>query len=336
MRKILMLTVVCALIAPAAAEAATVPVQSLNGEFAASNSTVTKTPDGVHFGTYADGGALGGTVTYTGFNGHALSQLTDFSYTFTYREAGNTTGAAPYARVFLDADPTVDSDGDGNPANDVDSDVILDPSFCAATRPDISTDLTYQMVGNSVRYGDDGCDRTNAIEFGQQPWATVVANHGTDTIVGLLVSQGNSTGTDVSALLRNITVNGTTFAFNVPPVGPPGPPGTTTIVQGSAGAQGPAGAQPTGSGVLGIRVASTCKGDDLLTLRVARRAGQRFLTARATLRGKRLKIKGRAITLDLRNRNEGNYDVKIVARYATKSGRVVTSTTHRVRSVACA
>ena len=31
------------------------PVQSLSGAFTASNSTVVKTPDGVHFGTYADG-----------------------------------------------------------------------------------------------------------------------------------------------------------------------------------------------------------------------------------------------------------------------------------------
>jgi hypothetical protein len=106
----------------------------------------------------------------------------------------------------------------------------------------------------------------------------------------------------------------------------------TTIVQTLALTAAP----PAGSGVLGLRVSSSCKGDDLLTLRVARRAGQRFLSARATLRGKRLKIEGRAITLDLRDRNEGNYDVKIGARYRTKSGRVVTSTTHRVRSVACA
>jgi hypothetical protein len=77
MRKILMLTVVCALLAPAAAEAATVPVQSLNGDFAASNSTVTKTPDGVHFGPYANGGAVGGTLIYNGVNGRTLSQLTD-------------------------------------------------------------------------------------------------------------------------------------------------------------------------------------------------------------------------------------------------------------------
>jgi hypothetical protein len=90
-----------------------------------------------------------------------------------------------------------------------------------------------------------------------------------------------------------------------------------------------------GGGVLGGQT-SSCKGDDLLTLHVPRRRGQRLLSARATLRGKRLRVKGRSIRLDLRRRAEGNYDVRIVARYRTKSHRVVRVVTHRVRSVACA
>jgi hypothetical protein len=175
---------------------------------------VTKTPDGVHFGPYANGGAVGGALIYNGVDGRTLAQLTDFSYTFTYRQAGSTTGAAAYARVFLDANPAVDSDSDGNPANDIDDDVVLGPSFCATVTPGQSTDLTLQMVGSSVRYDDDGCD---GILPDNQPFATVVAAHGTETVSSLRVSQGSSTGTDVSALLRNITVNGTTFAFNVPP-----------------------------------------------------------------------------------------------------------------------
>jgi hypothetical protein len=39
-------------------------VQSLTGDWSASNSTVTKVADGVHFGIYADGGANGGSVIY--------------------------------------------------------------------------------------------------------------------------------------------------------------------------------------------------------------------------------------------------------------------------------
>ena len=183
------------------------------------------------------------------------------------------------------------------------------------------------MVGNSVRYSDDGCD---GVAPDSQPWADVVAAHGNEVVTCLFVTQGFSMSTDSSALVRQVTVNGTTFAFNVPPAsGAAGAPGTTRIIQ----MQAPTGARPTGSGVLGTQ-ASSCKGDDLLTLRAVRRA--RPLSVRATLRGKHLKVNGRAITLDLRNRTEGNYDVRIVQRYRAKSGRVATSITHRVRSVACA
>src|SRR3954466_13123099 len=99
-----MLAAACALGAPAAAQAATVPVQQLNGDFAASNSTVTKTPDGVHFGTYANAGIIGGTLIYTGANG-PLASLDEFAYTFTYRQATDTTGAPPAPPAFVGPHP---------------------------------------------------------------------------------------------------------------------------------------------------------------------------------------------------------------------------------------
>lgn len=318
-----------------AAQAATVPVTSLTGAFSGSNSTVHSTPEGVHFGTYADGGALGGSVTYSGMNGKTLADVTDFSYTFTYREAGVTTGAAPYARIFLDAD------GDGA----VDNDVVLDPSFCATVRPAISTDLTYQMVGNSVRYSDDGCD---GVAPDQQDWADVVAAHGTEKIVGLLVSQGNSTGTDVSALLRNITVNGTTFAFNVPPAaGAPGQNGNNGA-PGQTGATGPQGSQgiaglPGAAGetrvireqvIVTVPQPQTCAGVGRRVIHAPSRKGEKFLSARASLRGKKLSVKGNAITA-LLPKDEGNYNVRITARYRTQSGKVHTVRTVRSLSVAC-
>jgi len=315
------------------AHAATVPVNSLTGAFSGSNSTVHSTPEGVHFGTYADGGALGGSVTYSGMNGKTLADVTDFSYTFTYREAGVTTGAAPYARIFLDAD------GDGA----VDNDVILDPSFCATVRPAISTDLTYQMVGNSVRYSDDGCD---GVAPDQQDWADVVAAHGDEAIVGLLVSQGNSTGTDVSALLRNITVNGTTFAFNVPPAqGPQGPAGNngTNGVNGTNGAQGAAGL-PGAAGetriireqvIVTVPQPQTCT-SGVRVLHASSRKGAKFLSAKATLRGKALSVKGRTITVKLAGQTEGNFNVRITSKYrSNKTHKVFTRSETRNLSVAC-
>jgi len=128
----------------------------------------------------------------------------DYSYTYNYRQAGTTSGAAPYARILLD------SDADGA----TDTDVILDPSMGGAVTPVQSTDLTFGTGDNSVRYGDD------AGSHPQQSWTAVKAAHGNDKITGLVVSQGNSTGTDVSAMLKSITFNGSKFNFDAlrPPV----------------------------------------------------------------------------------------------------------------------
>lgn len=322
-----------AIVAPASA--ATVPVTSLTGDFNASNSTVTETPDGVHFGTYADGGAIGGTLTYHGFDGKTLGDLTDFSYTFTYRQAGSTTGAGPYERVFLDDDATTDQPStgdagtdaalhynDGVPNNDIVDDIVLDPSFCATTTPAQSTDLTYQMIGNSVRWDDDGCD---GLPPDNQPYADAIAGHEGETIVGLLVSQGNSTGSDVSAVLRNITVNGTTFCFNCAPA-PLAPVVNNTTVINQAAPQ----VQQQEPRV------ETCSGNILRTIHAPTRKGEKFLNAKASLRGKSLKVKGRSIAVDLRNQPEANYNVKITSRYKTHGGAIRTVKSERHISVVCA
>jgi hypothetical protein len=237
-----------ALGAPTAAHAAIIPVQELKGAFAASNSTVTKTPDGVHFGTYADATALGGTLTYNGINGTPVSALAEFGYTFTYRQAGNTTGAAPYARVFIDADPAVDSDLDGVSNNDIDHDIILDPSMvgatpapggtCPAVAPAQATDLTFTMSTSLVRFDDDqGADCVNSVMTFEDAKAAAGPNA---VVSSLNVTQGFSTGQDVSALLRDMTVNANTFAFDVPPA--PGVASTTTsttTIPGARSGRGP-------------------------------------------------------------------------------------------------
>jgi hypothetical protein len=322
----LALTAALMLSAPTAAQAATVNVQSLSGDFAATNSTVIKTPDGVHFGTYGDAGAIGGTLVFNGYNGRTLGSVPSFGYTFTYRERGSTTGAAPYMRIFLDADPAVDSDDDGIPNNDVDHDVILDPGENGANVPPQATDVTRSTTATTVRFDDDegaGSQRTYASLLADPAIAGL-------TISSVNISQGFSTGQDVSGIVRSERLGTDTFAFNLPPDTQQGAAGGTTIIQQ---VPAPANGLPTGSTAAGTTRAATCKGDDLITLHATKRTRQ--LSLRATLRGKRLKVDGRAITVDLRNRGEGNYDVKIVQRFRSH-GRVHTSTTHRVRSVACA
>ena len=50
-------------------------------------------------------------------------------------------------------------------------------------------------------------------------------------------------------------------------------------------------------------------------IHVAQRKHERFISARATLRGKKLHVNGRSITVDLRNRPAGSYKVRITAKY---------------------
>jgi hypothetical protein len=316
----------------ASANAATVPVQSLSGAFAATNSSVTKTPDGVHFGVYDDAGTTGGSLFYSGANGLTLSQITALGYTYQYNTSDDNRLGAPYLRIFLNGDT---------------SDVIFDPTLCATVTPTENEDHAVNVVASTVRYNDDGCD---GVAPDNQPWADVVAAHGTDVVSGIYITQGFSGGLDASALVRNLTVNADTFAFNVPPVdgddGANGAPGATGP-QGSSGINGANGT----NGVTTTRIvrepfpvitptpnSAACKGDEVRRLRAPSRKGERFLSARATVtingRTLRLPVRGRRITVDL-PADEGNYNIKVRSRYRKASGGVRVVNTTRSLSVAC-
>lgn len=329
------------------AGAATVPVTNLTGSFHATNSTVTLTPDGVHFGTYANGGALGGTLITHDYDGLTLADLTDVGYTFNYRVGDQPEHytAAPYLRVFLDT-------GEGLAS------VVLDPGYCTQEDVPQSEDLSYQMVGNDrLRYNDDGCDSADNIDT----WDNIAAAHGDLPIAGILVTQGNSVGHDVSAMLRSVSINGDTFAFGAPqagPVGPQGPAGENGAPgeQGSTGAAGTNGANgapgiaglagPSGpqgvagtngsngvNGTNGISSADQCRGDGTRVLHVVTRKGFSFVSSTATLRGKKLAVSGRTITVKL-PAVEGNYNIRITAKYK-KAGKTRTFRYTRNLSVAC-
>ena len=231
-------------------------------------------------------------------------------YTFNYRQAGSTTGAAPYVRIFLDTDPT-----DGS--NSVDADVILDPSFCATVLPPQSTDLTYQMVSESstVRYNDDGCD---GVAPDQQDWADVVADHGDDVITNVLVSQGNSTGADVSAMVKRITFNGEIFDFTGAPAdGQNGPPARTA--NGTNGTNRTNGVNGK-DGVNGTNGTTTIvydRGFAGASLHPAHPQDQRHeVSQRQGHDGwQASSVKGRAVKVDLRGQDAGKYPVRITAKY---------------------
>jgi hypothetical protein len=93
--------------------------------------------------------------------------------------------------------------------------------------------------------------------------------------------------------------------------GPPGPPGAGT----------------------GSRIVAVLVGNTRRVLHAQKRKHMRFMRARATLRNKRLSVRGRRIIVDLRGKDVGNYNVYITAKYRTRKGKVKTFREMRALSV---
>jgi hypothetical protein len=200
--------------------------------------------------------------------------------------------------------------------------VIFSPNSQPAPQAvDENVDNAYDVGGGTARYEDDPGNNPD------EPWATIQTAHASEVISGIYVSAGFSAGLNLSVLLTHLGVNADDFCFNCPPppvvvVGPAGPPGASTTT-----------AAP--SIAASTTVKQTCSGDGVRKLHAPKRRGQRFLTTRATLRGKALKVSGRVITANLTGRPEGNYNVRLTSRYRTHSGKVVTVKTTRNLSVVC-
>jgi len=283
-----------------AASAATIPVNQLSGNFAGTNPSVASTNDGVRFGPYANGGSAGGSLFYSGFNGRTLGDISALSFVARYNTTDDTTGGVPYLRIFLE---------DGH-------DVIFSPNTQPAPATDENVDNAYDVVTGVVRYDDDAGGPA-----ADPPWTTVQGAHASEVVTGIYVSLGFTAGMDLSGMLTHLGVNGDDFCFNCPPspvAGPAGPAGAGTVTAAASDS------------------AQSCSGDTVRKLHAPMRRGQRFLTTRATLRGKGLKISGRTITANLSGRPEGNYNVRLTSRYRRHAGKVVTIKTARNLSVVCA
>jgi len=169
-------------------------VTALSGPWSVSNASVRLTPDGVAFGPYPDGGAAAGSIIYSGMNGQALSAVKNLVYYARYTATDDTNGvAAPYLRVFL---------------NNNTADVIFSPNT-QAPDPDDAEGPFHEWVGTSGswRFDDDTGSGPDV------PWSQIVADHGSKTISRIVVSTGNSDGTDLSALMRWMQINGQTYMF---------------------------------------------------------------------------------------------------------------------------
>lgn len=169
-------------------------VSSLAGKFRATNASVSMTPDGVRFGPYADGGAAGGSVKFSGLNGMKLSDVKNLVYFMRYTATGDSGGVGvPYLRIFLNSD---------------NNDAIFSPN---TQSPDADTAEgpfhEWVATSGSWRYDDDGGNNPD------ESFAQLVAAHGNDTISGIYISTGFSNGTNLSSLLRWMQVNGVTYNF---------------------------------------------------------------------------------------------------------------------------
>ena len=112
------------------------------------------------------------------------------------------------------------------------------------------------------------------------------------------------------------------------PAGPAGAPAATPVAAAPAAASAPAAR------------ASACTGNAVRTLHAPSRKGERFLRVAAALKTpngfRSLKTVGRAVTLDLTGKPEGNYNVRLISRYRTAGGKVRRVVSTRNLSVACA
>src|SRR4051794_35906528 len=317
------------------------PVNSISGPgwSTYNRSTVTKTPDGVRFGTYADGGDTGGILRYTLDSPVKLSDVTDASYQFNYNQASASPNAVPFLKLYLDNGKHV----------------MLDPTACNSTLVDTGADESLSMTdGNAdLLYDDDGCG-PNAHHV---TWQEMIDQHGDENVVKIVVMQGFSGGTDLSALLKSFTFNGEKFDFTGAPLngqdglpgadGQPGANGTNGVnghdvsngSNGANGAQGSAGQNGSNgtTTVIYVPVANTkLVGNTMRTLRVSTRKGNlKLIGLKANLRGKRMFVKGNTITVDLSNRSVGNYNVAITAKYR-KGGTIRTVHSSRALSVTLA
>jgi hypothetical protein len=177
-------------------------VTSLPSEgFDATNSSVGVTPDGLAFGPYADGGAAGGSLFYSGLNGMTLADVESLVYKARYESNGDTGGVgAPYLRIFLEGDS---------------HDAIFAPNS-QMPDPDIGEGAfhTWAATSGLWRYDDDaGLGGPGTYGVNGAPFSTLVADHGSEVISGIYITTGFTAGSDLKALLREFEINGERFVF---------------------------------------------------------------------------------------------------------------------------
>jgi hypothetical protein len=141
---------------------------------------------------YADGGAAGGSVFYSGLNGMRLGDIVDLVYTAKFSSDIDTGGTgAPYLRVFLEGERTT-----------------------------LSSPRTHsRAVGGRGRVPPVGRDRRYCPlrrrrgDWPDSPWQVIAVDHADEVISGIYVTVGFSAGTNLTGCLRTLGVNESVFLF---------------------------------------------------------------------------------------------------------------------------
>jgi hypothetical protein len=145
---------------------------------------------------------------------------------------------------------------------------------------------------------------------------------------------GETPEQDRGFLIDNVTTNthihGDAVACPLP-VGPPGEKGDKGNT-GATGTNGGNGATGTNGTTTIIHQYQSTVGPKLIgatmrSIHAPLRKGEKLVSVRGSLRNKSLPVHGRTIKVDLRGKVVGNYNVFMVAKYRTKSGKI-----HTVRS----
>jgi len=169
--------------------------------FSLTNASCQRTSDGVECGPYPNGGTAGGSVCYDGLNGQPLSNVLSLNYVGRYTSDGDTGGVGvPYLRVFLNNDT---------------HDAIFSPNT-QPPDPDVAEGPFHLWVATRGvwRYDDDaGSGGAGTYGVNGAPFSTLIADHGTETISGICITTGFTTGTNLDSLLRSMKVNATDFSF---------------------------------------------------------------------------------------------------------------------------
>jgi hypothetical protein len=177
---------------PVTPEDAFTRITELGGDFEATNPSVSMDDECVEFGPYADGGAAGGSVYYSGLNGFLLGDISHLVYTASYSTDNDTTVGVPYLRIFLEGDT---------------HDVIFSPNTQPV--PSVEEDVFHQwnVTEGTVRYDDDAGNNPDST------WAEIVAAHANEEISGIYVSLGFSAGENLTGCLRGLGVNEVAYLF---------------------------------------------------------------------------------------------------------------------------